>query len=410
MNKKRIEQSLKNGIEQTTPDVLGNILALCGSQNGKVMKMTKSNNKKFIRGIVGLAAAFAIIIGALFIFKNNNGNSVHSTITFDVNPSVQILVTDKEKVVEVKALNKDAEVVLGDLDFKDSSLDVAVNAIIGSMVQNGYIDELSNSILISVDSKSDQDGKALEKKLNQNVEKLLNSSKLDGAVLSQTVKHSDDLDDKAEKYGITIGKAQLIKDIISADNRYTFEQLVPLTINELNLISKSGEKISDKVNVTGTASDKKYIGIDKAKEIALNHIGIKEGEYTNYSWEIDYENGKMIYEIDFNSGEFEYEFDIDAVNGDVINLQKEYDVDDDKPNFTEIPEVNNYIGETAARDAALNHAGVKAADCRELEVELDRDDGYIAYSVEFKCGGFEYEYEIDPLSGNILLSSKDIDD
>ena len=39
-----------------------------------------------------------------------------------------------------------------DMDFSGSSLDVAVNAIIGSMLQNGYLNELANSVLISVDN------------------------------------------------------------------------------------------------------------------------------------------------------------------------------------------------------------------------------------------------------------------
>ena len=40
---------------------------------------------------------------------------------------------------ELIPLNEDGRTIVGDMDFSGSSLDVAVNAIIGSMLQNGYL-------------------------------------------------------------------------------------------------------------------------------------------------------------------------------------------------------------------------------------------------------------------------------
>ena len=58
----------------------------------------------------------------------------------------------KEQVVLVTPKNEDGVKVIGDMKLKGSDLRVAVNAIIGSMLREGYISELANSILISVDS------------------------------------------------------------------------------------------------------------------------------------------------------------------------------------------------------------------------------------------------------------------
>ncbi len=436
MNNKRIEKALKNAVEQTTPDVLDNILSQCGEQNGKVMNMKNSNNKKIITSMVSIAAALVIMLGGFFVFRSFEGNSIYSTVTLDVNPSIEISLTEKEKVLEVKALNEDAKVVLGEMDFKGSSLEVTVNALIGSMLRNGYIDELSNSILISVDSKNDADGKALREKLNKEVEKLLQTDKFTGAVLSQTVEHNDELDDKSEKYDITVGKAQLINQIIASDNRYTFEQLAPLTINELNLISQSGEKIDSSVDKSGTASEKKYIGYDKAKNIALEHAGVTENSITEYDSEFDYENGKMVYEIEFKVGTMEYEYDIDAISGEIVKSHKEIDDDDsddrkenavngsgnsngngngnggaengnENANQNSSVTGNSYISKADAKSAALTHAGVTAENCREIEAELDNDDGVVKYQVEFKSGGFEYEYDIDATTGKVLNVEKE---
>ncbi len=410
-NNKNIERKLKNAVEQITPNVLDNILSQCSEQRGKVMKMKKSNNKKLFKNLIGIAAAFAIILGGFFTVKNLNNDSVYSTVTFDVNPSVEMSVTDKEKIIEVKALNDDAKVVLGDMDFKDSSLDVAVNAIIGSMVRNGYIDDLSNSILISVDCEVESDGKKLEEKLNKNVENLLKNDKFSGAVLSQTLEHENDTKSKAEKYGITVGKAQLINKIIATNSRYTFEQLVPLTVNELNLISKSDNEPLESVNINGNSSDKKYIGKDKAKTIALSHAGIDESIIFDFECELEYENGKMIYEVDFHSGSKEYEYDIDALNGVIIKSHNEIENDLPTENSSDIPNSSNVkIDKSKAKNIALNHAGVKESNISQYEIELEKDDGRWEYEISFNVGNTEYDYTINAETGKIIDSEKDYDD
>ncbi len=409
-NNDNIERNLKISVEKITPNVIDNILSQCGEQRGKVMKMKKSNNKKLIKGIVGIAAAFAIIIGGFFAIRNINRNeAVYSTVTLDVNPSIEITATDKEKIINVKALNDDAEKVIGKMDFEDSSLEVAVNAIIGSMVKNGYIDELSNSILISVDCKKAEDGKKLEEKLNKDIDDILKNNKLSGAVLSQTVNHDNDIDKKAEKYGITVGKAQLINTIISSNKRYTFDQLVPLTINELNLIAKTDSKPIESVNVKGNSSDKKYIGKEKAKSLALAHAGVNANNIFDYDCELEYENGKMIYEIDFNFNNYEFEYDINAVNGAIIKSYKEKD-DEDTENPTSPSSVNVKIDKAKAKEIALNHASVNASDISQYKIEYEKDDGIWEYEISFNVGNTEYDYIINAENGKIIESEKDYDD
>ena len=69
-----------------------------------------------------------------------------------------------------------------------------------------------------------------------------------------------------------------------------------------------------------------------------------------------------------------------------------------------------YIGEAKAKSAALSHAGLDNGSITEYECKLDREDGRMVYEIDFKCNGFEYEYEIDAVSGAIVKQDKDIDD
>jgi uncharacterized membrane protein YkoI len=70
---------------------------------------------------------------------------------------------------------------------------------------------------------------------------------------------------------------------------------------------------------------------------------------------------------------------------------------------------SEYIGKEAAIDIALAHAGLKRADIRDLQCELDRENGIMVYEVEFESGRYDYEYDIDAATGKILKSKKELD-
>ena len=69
-----------------------------------------------------------------------------------------------------------------------------------------------------------------------------------------------------------------------------------------------------------------------------------------------------------------------------------------------------YIGDEAARQAALSHAGFAASDVTELKCELDSDDGTVHYDVDFKQGGMEYDYDIDATTGAVISNKAEVDD
>ena len=67
---------------------------------------------------------------------------------------------------------------------------------------------------------------------------------------------------------------------------------------------------------------------------------------------------------------------------------------------------SEYIGEEAAKAAALAHAGLAKTDLQAVTVKLEYEDGRAEYDVEFirktDTGADEYDYEIDALTGEIL--------
>ena len=290
----------------------------------KGMVLVKEESKKSKKGLwIGLSTAVVAVCVCLFIGLGyfNNNMRVASTIGIDVNPSITVTVNKKEKVLDVTANNDDARIILEGMDLAGSDINVAINALIGSMVKNGYIDELANSILISVDNPNSTESEALRQKIVDELSAFINSGN-NISVVSQSITSSSDKESLANSYGISVGKLELIEKLIAKNNLYTYEDLKDLSINELNLLLGS---TTENVTTSGTASDKSYIGKDKALEIALSDAGVSSVTWSEV--EMDYDDGFMTYEVEFTYNNREYDYEINAITGDILESNREYDDD-----------------------------------------------------------------------------------
>ena len=69
----------------------------------------------------------------------------------------------------------------------------------------------------------------------------------------------------------------------------------------------------------------KDIGLEKAKEIALKHAGLKKSEVTKLKAERDRDDGIVKYEVEFEKGRMEYDYEINAETGKILKAEKDYD-------------------------------------------------------------------------------------
>lgn len=408
MKKQDVEDKVRQAFTHATPDALDAVLAGCEGQSAEVTVLAeKRPMPKWARWAAGAAAALLLLAGGgVGLHQYNAYHTVASTVSLDVNPSVEIQVNRRERVLAVVAHNEDGRVILGDMDFAGNSLDVTVNALIGSMLRNGYLNELANSILISVDAQDPDVAAALQAQLTEEVNALLQTQTFNGAILSQTVSADDKLQQLSATYGITLGKARLIEQIASHHPFYALEDLAALSINELNLLSTSCHLGLEDVASLGTASDKAYIGVEQAKQAALTHAGVPAADATAIKVELDCEQGVMVYEVSFNASGYEYEYDVDAMTGAICKQERDDDAPASSP--TQQPgDASTLLRPDEAQSAALAHAGLTASDVQGLHTKLDDDDHAPVYEVEFTSGGYEYEYDVDAVTGAILHADKE---
>ena len=163
----------------------------------------------------------------------------------------------------------------------------------------------------------------------------------------------------------------------------------------------------------------------QAKEIALAHAGVAADSVSGYKWELDYDNGISVYELEFFSGGYEYGYEIKAADGGILKFEKEaVDAYAASQSVQGAPAdaAPAYIGEARAKEIAYGHACLTADAVVYCGVELDphsrHHSGYgehhaagcCAYEIDFKSGGYEYEYKIDAVTGEILEFEQGVDD
>ena len=418
-----INTALRSSMEKLTPDEFPAILGDCKERKDKKMDnitTIKPNKRKHVLRYIAAAAAFLLIVGCAFgLIRNADAKNVYTTVMIDVNPSVQINANKNERVLSVTPLNRDGEVIIGELDFSGSTIDVAVNAVIGSMLKHGYITETRNAILISVMSKDKAEAAELNSKLYTEVNAQLSASAIDASVLSQDMTDSNTESNRlADEYGISCGKAQLIDTIINAGHPYTFEELAHMSISALNGILNGTIDTDAPHHNGGSHGESDNVGSEEAAlAIALEHAGVTLDQLSWYEICLDFDDGIWVYEVEFAVGNTEYEYEINAITGEIIKFETELDDDPEGAPGTPRPSAqptqqpgSEFLSEDEVRTIVFNHAGVNANDVREFEIELDDEHGIWVYEVEFKAGNIEYDYVVNAVTGEIIKSETEVDD
>lgn len=150
------------------------------------------------------------------------------------------------------------------------------------------------------------------------------------------------------------------------------------------------------------------IGKEKAKAIALSDANVSEADAQSLKCKKDTDDGRTVYEIKFAANGIKYEYEIDAASGTILDKDRETGGEKSSKK-TAAPDgsKSSYIGAAKAKSIALGDAGVSASEAERMKCKLETNEGEKVYEVEFEAGGFEYEYEIDAVTGKILSRDKE---
>ena len=408
MTNEKMERQLAAALEKTAPDDMSGVLSRCETRKGTVINMpTMKTAKRKWTILVAACLAVVLLAGGGVLYQQ--ANAVASVVSLDVNPSIELKVSRNEKVLVCTPLNEDAKAILADMsngaDLKGAKLDVAVNAIVGSLVRNGYLDSISSAIMISVEDKDTARAEKLQRELTSTVDGVLQTSEAKAAVLTQTLTQDAAREQQARENNISTGKAALVNHVLALNSALKFDALAKLSVEELKDLAEAGAPAMP-------------IGMDAARTAAEEHAGTTALDSVTAEVDSELDEFPAHYEVELHTAWGEFEYLVDAYTGKVLSGQKDLLTTASTPNETTKPSdqkpdpsgTAQDIGYAKAKSIALNHAGVSENEAYDMDIELDDEDGILVYEVEFKSGNMEYDYEINAATGAILKHESELDD
>ena len=423
MTSEKLEQRLASAVEKTAPNDVNGVLSRCEERKGTVIPMTakKTTKRKWTTLVAACLAVMLLGGGGLFY---QQANAVASVVSLDVNPSIELKVNRSEKVLVCTPLNEDAKAILADMgngaDLKGAKLDVAVNAIVGSLVRNGYLNSISSAIMISVEDKDTARAEKLQRELTSTVDGVLQTSESRASVLTQTLTQDAGLAQQARENSISTGKAALVNRVLALNATLKFDALAKLSVEELKDLAEAGAPAMP-------------IGMDAARSAAEEYAGTTAMDSVTAEVDPELDESPAHYEVELQTARGEFKYLVDAYTGKVLSGQKDLlaavsaSNEATKPSGQKPASASNEttkpsdqkpapsgtvqdIGYAKAKSIALNHAGLRENQAYDMDIELDDEDGTLIYEVEFKSGNMEYDYEIDAASGAILKHETELDD
>ena len=385
-----MEKELQEAVQNLIPnDLFTRIIAELDSkeEGAKMEKVlvrrieskSTSLGLKTVMQLVAACVALVLVVGGIFYYRGNL--MVDSLVDLDVNPGIELLTNRKNRVLKGYATNSDGEKVLSGMDLQNVDLQVALNAIVGSMVQQGYMTKDTKGVLVTVQNKDQKKADNLRRLVVEEMELALSSEDMNAAVLHQVIStQNSNASTFAKENNISLGKAVFVLNLAKKDSSLNAKNLAKMKISEI------------------------------AKLVAEKNIDIRDI--------IEYDSDDSLWENiadaieDINEGDDDY-FVVAPQQGSTQAVQvqpKETQVSVQTQAQTQAATQNSgNISLADAKRIALQNAGVAESSAQFVKAEADFDDGVQHYDVEFLVGRTKYEYEIGT-DGRILKVEKELED
>ena len=277
-----IERHLQSALAAETPDLWPCLKEAIhsGQLNAQALEEKKAGEKKgkttriFGRLPVGaqLARFGAVAAACICIFAAGGWYhyayiQIASQVEIDVNPSLKFSLNRKERVVQVQALNEDGERLAGGASLKGKTVQAAVNQVVDSLVEQGYLkkDGKEHAVLVSVSGKSPALAEQVKAAVTVDMEAALTQREVKAVVYDQVIQVTEELEELAEAYQVSLGKAEFIGQLVqenvslSQNQQEAYSRMMSQTMEELSVeIDRNSYQVGSGVTVVKTEQEEAF--------------------------------------------------------------------------------------------------------------------------------------------------------
>ena len=160
----------------------------------------------------------------------------------DLNPSFELKINKKDRVLSFTSLNEDAAQAAEGHTYKDWNVEDAVKDLYRIMEEKEYLTDDRRTVLISVENKNPNRVSQLQGQLSDCIRKTAEESKKTVRIVTQEKKKDQALNQTAQNYHISSGKLQFIRMMTAAYPDLDEETLSKMSMEELYRIILDREK------------------------------------------------------------------------------------------------------------------------------------------------------------------------
>ena len=367
----------------------------------RIERKSTSPGLKTVMQLAAACVALVLIVGGIFYYRGNL--MVDSLVDLDVNPGIELLTNQKNRVLEAYATNGDGDKVLSGMDLHNVDLQVALNAIVGSMVQQGYMTKDTKGVLVTVQNKDQKKADTLRKLVVKEMEIALSTEDMNAAVFHQVIStQNNNASAFARKNNISLGKAVFVLNLANKARSLDAKELAKMKISEIAKLV-ADKKIDIRDIIEYDSDDSLWENIADAIE------DINEGD-DDYIVVTTQQGSTQAVQVQPTETQAAVQTQAQTQAATQTQPQTQPQTHaQTQPQTKQQTQAQapQRISADKAKAIAFGHAGVSAGQVRDLSVEYD-DDG--VYEIDFKVGNTEYDYEIGTTDGSIRKADVEQDD
>lgn len=238
MKNKELETRLGAAFREALPDVGDEIVRRASDKNaGALMIVSQVDRRRQYRSYAAIAAAILVlVVGAVFTAGYVQRMTTDSTVTVEGAERYEIELNHDRRPLSINEYDPVTHRAVWLKGQDCATLGEAVDCVIDRMLDAGTLNPDCNTVLITVSSDPDRAADELSD-ATAAARGSFDEAAFDGAVLGTVASDDRDVRRIARRRAISLGKAAMVREIMTALPEFGEEELSRLSVNDLNLLS-----------------------------------------------------------------------------------------------------------------------------------------------------------------------------
>jgi hypothetical protein len=172
-------------------------------------------------------------LGSYLVYYSFFQNKVERYLVLDINPSLEMGLSEDDEVLSVTPLNSDADILLSNIDLIGLNVEEASEIVVDEAIETGFINEYNedNTITVYSTDEDEDDRDELQTTVVERLNHGLEEKDVHALVVSGGL--TDEMKAEADTYDISYGKFLLVSRLAAISTDYTKDEIVNMSVKEI---------------------------------------------------------------------------------------------------------------------------------------------------------------------------------